>query len=715
MPDPTTVITSTAFWIVIGQAIGATVGIIALVTAVIELRTARLGRRGTVATPAAVERASEPKVLLPTRSHFVNRDEEMRDAVARICGGEKVLSIEGGVGIGKSATATELAHRLLDVDGKSDGVPDLRGYTFVWIDGQDGCPSLARICSELSLLTDDQSLSSVADDEKLSALRAHLARNRTVLLLDNLRLSADVRSRPVRELLQTMPAGSLVITSVNRPGTVDASRVVLEDLKPPHVIELIQHVVHRLGFADAQLFDEAFATRLHAAVGGNPRMIEWFLRALSKSPEPLEERFAAVECGEGLRELFLPVWEELAEQSRVVLAACAYLRGHALAEQMAIACGLGDNEVFSVLEELIGAGFVTIVRGTGRPDLYTCAHGVQRFALAEEAANLSTFTTRLAAHYIRYLATYPEDARTAIPHIASILVVLEELFVHEDDHEVQALFVAVLDILFTLGLFDDRIAAGEIAYQSAMRVDNYRGASLACEVLSSTHAVRGEIGQARAALALGLHAAECSGDRGETARQMRCRGFVSYRAGEPEEALAAAEGADRLARETGEFEILANVLGLRAAAYWHLGALDASEAAAQSCLQVCQQMPWERAVAYPLRDLAEIAIHRREFQKAENLLDRARNIVVEYGDQRQLARVHLTEARLRLIAGELRAVKHVASLAESEAMKLGLPAEAQEARALRTAARRARVLLPLRLYYAWCRPTRLTEAPVGGD
>lgn len=704
MAAPTVSAASTGVWAAVGGAAGA----VALATALINHRTARLGLRKATAPNGVPEAA--PKLQLPVRPHLVNREDAMGRALELIRSGESVVAIEGESGVGKSTLAKELAHRLSVPAGP--GEPDLSQHTFLWLDAGNGCPRLVDICSALSLLTGDQSLSAVAESRKLDALRAHLARNKTVLVLDNLDLDETPESALLRELIQTVPAGTLVIASIDRRAGIEAALVALEDLHSSHVRELILYETKRLGLVEASAFDDALAWRLHRAVGGNPARIEAFLRALPGSAHSVEERLEAVERGEGLAEFFAPAWQNLTEDARNVLAACALLRGNAILDQLAVACRLEGHRVGSLLEELIEVGLVIPVRVTGRPNVFACPHGVQRYVRFETPQEaVAAFTERLTHHYIEYFSHNPEDARGAVPHVAALQPLLEELFARASDDDLQKLFVALLDILFSLGLFDERIATGTLAYESAARAGNHSSASLASEVLSSTHAVRGEFQQAREALALGLVAAEHSGSGREVARQKRCTAFIHYRAGEPEHALAALEGADELARATRAMKTLVNILNLRSYAHWHLGALDESEAAARESLEACEAIAWERAKAFPIRQLAEIAIHRGELARGRELLERAKSIAVQAEDKRHLARVRLAEARLALALGDPGAARAAAVLAEYEATTLGLPPEAREAAALKRAAGRAR-LLPIRIYYARRRPTRLTDAPV---
>jgi hypothetical protein len=292
---------------------------------------------------------------------------------------------------------------------------------------------------------------------------------------------------------------------------------------------------------------------------------------------------------------------------------------------------------------------------------------------------------------------------------------MDWLYDRGEDADLQSLFASVLDVFFTLGLFDDRITTGRLAYESAVRAGNPRAASLAIDVIVSTHAARGELAEARDAVGLGLLAAEQSGDPGERARMMRATALVLYKGGDATAALAAMRGAGDLARETGDLEVLGNTFGLRTVAHWHAGEFDSSALAASEALQVCEEMCWYRAMAYPLRNLAEVAIHRGEFAEGRRLLGEARRISAEHGDRRQLTRIHLTTARLELFGGDPAVAQREAFAARAAALELGLVPEMRELSALRRAAARARYLPPLRLYYRVRRPPRFTDAPVGGD
>jgi hypothetical protein len=705
--------------------IGLVGGSLALAAAAIGLGNAVFQARRRPQVPAQPDGLSPPPpppppgeskhVLLPGRAPFVNRSTELHELLARIRGGRNnVLAIEGAHWIGKSATATELAHCLLTAP--AEGAFDPRVHSFLRINADDRCPSLADICGKLALLTDDQSLSSTAEDEKRERLRVHLGSNRTVLLLDNLSLEADERSQALIDLLRDFPSGSLAIAAVNKPGELDAPAVALADFDQSCVRKLVDDLVIRLNLEPAEDFGGDFASRLHRLIGGNPGMIEWFLRSYDKHPQGLEERLVAVEKGSGLSEIFDSTWGGLDERSRTALAACAFLGGEASARQLAVACGWPEETVHEVADLLRRDGLLTPVRASARPLAYSCAQAFRLFVASQTTTDEHTaFMQRLCDDYVAYFTSNPEDAHFAVPEVGALRVVRGELYDAEDDARMQSLFRATLDILFTLGQFDELIASAELTFRSAERAGNYAAGALAAAIKSCTHAIRGETRFATDAYAQASKAAEASKDQAAIARVRRCRAFLHYRSREPREALAAIEGVEEVARAAHDHVNVVDVLDLRTAASWYEGDLEACEEAAHASLEAGAAVGWGRARAYPLRYMCELAIQRREYEQAHALIDEAAEIATRYGDKRQLARVSLTRARLGLLELDLPAAGDAASFAAREARRLGLSAESEEALAVEAAVDRARRSRFWRRYYAWRRPARLTEAPVGGD
>jgi hypothetical protein len=699
-------------WAQVGVALAALTAVVTLATALINLISARQTRRGAQRPEKAIKDPTA-EFALPPRPDLVNRSEELAEARGRLRAGGSVVSIEGEVGVGKSATATELAYRIHE--GQTRRWRRHQSSSFVWIECGDGCPTLTELCGTLSVFTDDRALSAVARNEKFDALRRHLAERSTVLLLDNLKLSSDENSQVMVRLLKAVPRSSVVIASVNSPGALPTPRIRLSELELIEARALIRQEADRLGLSVPELHDEDFLDRMLDLFGGNPYLIISFLNGLESSPDSVEARLQAARHGDGGEAMLAEHLASLPPETLAILAVCALLRGSAIAEHLAVATRVPQDDVAVQLAGLMTKGLVTCVRLKDRPNFFTCGVGVRNAVLAftprEEAAR---FTSRLATHFIERFSSDWEDATGALPHVGTFTVVAEALHAQGKGDELYALFMSVLDILFTLGKFDDRIAIASLAYRRAICEENFQRAARASAARTMNCAIRGELEAAKEMLSLGLAAAEQARLPRETARQRRVAAYVAYRSREPRRALGLLEGADELAEAAGDRHILVDLQDLRAACYWYLGEMDACESAALEHQRLSDSIPWERVKAYPLQMQAEVAMHRGAFSRAREMLAHSRVIATRYEDQRMQVRISISEARLQLLAGEVRGGSHVAAAAISQARSIGLREEVREATALRRALRWA-VLPPVRLRYARRRPQRLSDAPIAGD
>jgi hypothetical protein len=684
-------------------------------TAVLGFAGALIGflnaREGRGASRRAESKATKVDLALPERPDLVNRNPELAEAGGKLRGGGRVLAIEGEVGVGKSAAATELAYRLQERDGRRR---DQR-RSFLWIDCDNQCPTLTQLCESLSTLTGDRALGAAARDEKFDAIRGHLVERPAVLLLDNLKLSDESKSKAMIKLLKAVPRSSMVIVSVNSPGILPTARVRLPDLELSEARNLVRQEVDRLGLNVPHLRDSDFVDRMLEQFGGNPHLITSFINGLDSSPHSAPGRLEAARRGDGAEAMLADHLAGLSAKARSVLAVCALLRGNAIASQLAVATEGSEEEVALVLAELMAAGLVTCIRVKDRPNMFTCGVGVRNVVLGSTPpAEVEASTERLARYFIERFSREWENATAAIPHVGAIAVVAEQLQAEREGDVLHDLFTAVLDILFTLGRFDERMAIATLAYKRAICDEKFQRAARASAARTMNCAIRGELAKAREAAALGKVAADQAGSPRELARQQRVRAYVAYRSRNPREALSLLNGADELAEEAGDRTILVDLQDLRAACYWYLGELDECEAAAREHRRLADSIPWERVKAYSPQMLAEASMHRGDFSEAAALLGQSRTIATKYEDQRMLVRIAISEARLHLLSGHPRAGVKIARSAIGHGRSIGLREEVREAQALRRALLLV-TLPPMRLYYSRRRPQRLSKAAIAGD
>ena len=691
-----------------------------LVSAVLALLAAVLGLPPLL---AALRRRGVPdgtrlRVLLPSRTQLIDRGDDVAQALQHLDRGEYLVSIEGTIGVGKSALATEVAHRLAERQSANR-----RGRAFtalVWFDAHNSMLSLVDLARTLALATGDLALSTAPAEHKAEALRAHLAQQPAVLVIDNLRLSATGAQHLI-DFLRTLPSGSLAIVSANTPGRLPAPRVLLRELQLEFMRELLLREATRTRVPDILNADAATFERIHRLLGGNPRAIELFVLACSRDGRSLGDRLTQLESGsaELAEALFKVVWQDVDETGRGLLCVCAYLGGSANAEQLRAALDLSTVAFDRAAERLWSDGLLSSYRLLDTT-YYSCSAALRLFALSHLADDeLAVYVDRLAVHFISRFSLDWEDAAGASAHIDVIRLLIHDLHRRGAAEQCFKLFEVTLDIFFTLGLFDDRIDLGWVAYEAATASQRDEQRSLALSVISSTHAVRGEMVEAARTADLGLNIAREAGSAREIARQLRCVGFQLFRAGRAAEALTVVkndrEDAEDMAREAGDANNMIDIQSLVGAAWWHLGELDRCEETVRRFLDVCEQLPWERGKAYAIRDLAEVTLMRRRFQDARLVLEQARGIAEEYRDVRQLVRVDLTDARLLLFQGRMLSARRSARRAVTDAQRLSLLGEQAEAAAVSRFATRS-LFMPWLWLVAYRRPRiRFTNQTIGGD
>ncbi|WAX78121.1 ATP-binding protein [Streptomyces sp. KMM 9044] len=660
------------------------------------------------------------QIILPSRVGLVDRTNEVSTVLRHLQRGEFLIAIEGAIGSGKSAIAAEVAHRLADRVGSPSGGPmsriGRRYQWLAWIDAHNSCPSIAEVGNQLSLLTGEQSLATAPEEDKEAVLRSFLARSPSILVIDNVKLTAS-GAQEFSRFMRTLPSGSIAIISSNTPGRLNAPRILVEELQLGFMRELLMREAERIGAQSILNADEETIGKVYRIIGGNPQAVELFVQVCSRPPATLSGVIEQISSGDGpvLRELFSAVWEGLSGEDRLVVVACSLLESESLLEHVEAALEVSPELLRRRIEYLWSDGLITR-RQQGDEAYYSVTPIMRGFALKQAPdTTVEEIRKHLARHLtLKYQEDW-EDAEGALPHISATRQLVEQLGRSNELELCLDLFEASLDIFFTLGLFDDRIRLGWIAYEAATALGDPERASLALSVVSSTHSLRGEHEQADHAIDLGMGIATAAGSTRERARQIRCKAYNVFRSGDAEQALRITDGVDTMALEADDLNNFVDIVALRSAAQWHLGRLEECRSTVDVFLHYCRAIPWERAIAYPVREKAELSMMDRSFRDADVLLRESREIAQKYRDERQLVRIALSEVRLHLFRGRpARAWRHGTGVVRN-AQRLGLLSEREEARAVVVTSQRA-TFLPWRWVSKFVTPIpRFTEMTIGGD
>lgn len=182
-----------------------------------------------------------PRSLPAEVGDFVGRDREL--AILSTFDGPLIAAIDGMPGVGKTALAMRVAHRLATRYPDGQVFIDLHGHTEGAHPVTAG-DALSRLLQAFGV--PQQRVPQHADD-RAGLLRSLLANRRVLIVLDNAATEAQVRP-----LLPGMPCSGVIVTSRHRLTGLDPTLAVsLETLPQPTAIELLTRVAGRGRVADS--------------------------------------------------------------------------------------------------------------------------------------------------------------------------------------------------------------------------------------------------------------------------------------------------------------------------------------------------------------------------------------------------------------------------------------------------------------------------------
>ena len=687
------------------------VGVLALLG--VKLDLPELARRTVRVVPRRSQRP-EKRSTAPAGPSLVDRRDELASTVKRLSQRGAAIGLTGAPGVGKSAIAIAAAHEL----NRSRGV-DLADT--IWIDAQGLSFTMDDLSRNLAQYFDKPALSSASATERGAALRRQLIESEVFLVVDNLPSPESDEELDLVRFLAQLPSNARVLVAwTGRPQT-ELTDIDVEELGAEDSLQLLRtEAVDRSADALVQMLDNepnVIEPLFLERIGGNPQAIRWFVGLCKSGPQaPIQALQDLAKPGtQAPEQLFGVRWERTNRTHRKILRVIALhynalplVRIHELAGQ------LGRTATAEALKWLVEAALVE--RSDGNPPTFGVSTLCRQYVLSTTAeATLSSDARRLAIAYALRLESNWEDAGGFAPEIEDILNLLRFCGEHEGCPEVLRLFRSVYDILFTLGLFDDRVSSGKTAIACAAKLDRPADGALACSVVSSTLVLRGDFELAEKFLVEGDRLARSAADDAAIVYQHRCRAFALYRDGQIDEAWERLQQTLDVADRASDVHGAIDIVSLMTSIALHRNELDRSDELSADMLRRCEAANWERAIAYPKRDQAEIALRNGNIESAKSLGLEALVIAEKFRDVRQLCRVHLTIGRVSLASKKPREARVDLTRSVEIARQFGIANEQAEAEAHLDltglfALRRRR-----QLFGNGEVPSRLTESPIGGD
>jgi DNA-binding SARP family transcriptional activator len=645
--------------------------------------------------PPSPAPAPAPRQLPPDIGAFTGRAGEIEVARAALPG--KVLAIAGPGGVGKSALAVHLAHRLAHLFPDGQLYVDLQGAT-AGLRPLEPLEVLGRFLRALGSPDGDRvpgsrGLEPATVAEASGAFRALAARRRLLVVLDNARDAAQVRP-----LLPAGPPAATVVTSRRILSTLDGAVHVNLDVLPER--EAVR-LLGRLAGPQRIAADPAAARRVARSCGCLPLALRiagarlsarprWPVRALAARVGDAQRRLDELQIAElRVRSSFQVGYEMLldsADQGDRAAARAFPLLGLPDGADLSLSAAAGllelpERDAEHALERLVDAQLVE----SPAPGRYRL-HDLLRLFSRELAARLpradaAGALTGLLGWYVAsawqaFRQLRPGDPRPAsagrwaeggqrFPTVDSALRWLEDeranllaavRQVAAGDGLPAPIATQLARALFAFfhvrGYLLDWVEVNETALAVARRLADPVAEAHAYRDLGAAHEVRGDYRTAEGYLRDGLARYRTAGDLAGQAACLNSLGAVHDSLGQLPEAVACLEQSLAISRILGDRHNQGISLNNLSTVYGSLGSYQRAVDCLSEALGIFREAGNRRSVAANLGNLGEVYERQGAYAEAVSSYQQSLTMFRELGNALGEASVLGALGRVHRVRGQ---------------------------------------------------------------
>jgi len=270
----------------------------------------------------AYHQSSAPRVYqnlpAPTYSQFVMRAQAYAAIIDGLRQRSAVVMISSLGGMGKTSLAREVAAHCLSGDC---AVPNFEAVVWVSDKGREGATNLSIVLDEIARTLDYPGFTSLPFDDKRYEVEQLLRRQRVLLVVDNFETITD--SALLSWLLRLPEPSKVLVTSRQYyPEFRSSWPVDLHGMSKDEADEFIHNQLRFLRI-DHLVTNPAELEPIWEVTGGNPKAIMIALGYLKHGQRPLTEVIDEIYGGRGnlFEDLFRRAWTLLDETTRHILMA----------------------------------------------------------------------------------------------------------------------------------------------------------------------------------------------------------------------------------------------------------------------------------------------------------------------------------------------------------------------------------------------------------
>jgi predicted ATPase len=588
---------------------------------------------------------------------FIGRSNDVEVIRALLTRGERVVTVTGAAGIGKSRLVRQIARIA-----RLGGVDAIEAGNVLACDLGD-----ARTEDDVATVVAHATNAAAHGPRVFEALAERLARHgRLLLVLDGV-TPGVLANGIVACLLEAAPRLQLLVAS-REPLSIDGEQVhALGPLAVEDGVALVRERLAGSGASEVDEDEEQSLVRLVELLDGVPLALELGALCiaglgLSNALQHLARAALLARGTVPLDELLALAWRALDPHERTMLARCSVFRG-GFTVDAAIAVAGGDRRAVDVLESLGDKALLCDDENRLRLHPRVREHAATQLAPEDDARS------RHAAHYLEAGEAWARDPfveaavgdpgsprPTALARIAAerenLLAVVEHALAGSDGTTAARALLVLSPVALARGPIPPYLALVERALELPMPIDR-RIALLATRGKALRHLGRDD--EAEQVQHDAVLLARGAGFRREEARLLGKLGMAAYARCDFDTALARLRAALELQSALGDAGEQAITMAQLALVHRELGAIDEAHDAALRALAVLGTTGQARYLATTLAELARCHLDAGDIDRARADLAGAREVC--QGDAVVSVFVRWLEAIVEHAAGDLDAAE----------------------------------------------------------
>lgn len=648
--------------------------------------------------PKHSQRTEVPHVyqnLPPHYGDFLGRDPDLARVLEGLGSRWPMISIEGMGGVGKTTLAIETAYRCL-LNGKSNLTIPFE--TAIWISAKDRPEQkhwLDEVLAVIAKVLDFPYIIELSLEQKLLEVDNLLRIHRALIIIDNFETIEDPE---LEQWMQKVPEPSKVLITGRYARHRRVWDIHLRGLEEPEALKLIRQHAQRLGLQALVAASDEVLSPLTYITEGNPMAIEMSLGHIKRGALNFAEMVdnlynASQRVNDIFDYLYRHAWEFLSEDARRVLMVMPCFVGTASKEAIGTSSSLGDFPLAAALEQLIESSLINNEESvSGKMQRYSIHPLTQAFARGKalESKQEQVVRERWLDYWISFVDKYgildsddPLPFQRLATEWPNVNMVYELLLQTKDLVRLIYLIKKTENFMHIYGYWEQRVALYSRVLELAEEVADEQKIGLLSRYLGWTMALQDRFDEAQTNLNRALDIAKRCSDfdllegvySSLTLIGQRSKDLTLFSIYKPLwESIIPAAHRDEIRRVRRYLEVIYR----EGTVEFDRGNFDKAEKLFKKMVEMSRQARWERAIAYGLNYLGELAIRRSEMQEAQRYLTEGWEIIQRWQDKRRIAYFCRSFASLSESQGNLNDAISYAYTAHDFFHRLGMRQEAAE-------------------------------------